>query len=147
MADLSVLCITETSLKAEDRHVSSVSRCPSARWRGMKKGAAVCPASLCCSPLHDAAHQLGSLPVISLVLWGALCQQCHTDTVTAISRSAASMFCGARTLQTEVKGLGYQHLILRKGEETPVMLVLLNCSFQILFMCLFFVFMQFIAYL
>ena len=48
------------------------------------KGAASCPASLLCPPLHSPAHRVAGLKMVSLAILGSLCQQRHIETVTAV---------------------------------------------------------------
>jgi len=76
------------------------------RGKGRKKGAASCPASLCCSPLHSPAHHVAGLPAIAMAMWGCLCPQGCVERATAISRSGASSCSGVRAQQSSSKCWG-----------------------------------------
>ena len=81
---------TETRWRAEDRRVSCSGSilvrmpiCKAEGKEGRKKGAASCPAALCCPPLHSPAHRVAALPAISMAVWGCLCPQgCRGGTET-----------------------------------------------------------------
>jgi len=78
-------------------------RCPPARQRGGKKGAASCPASLCCPLLHSTAHRVAGLPAIAMAVWGCLCPQGCVERATAFSRFDASSCIGARAQKRFIK--------------------------------------------
>ena len=48
------------------------------------KGAASCPASLLCPPLHSPAHRVAGLIMVSLAILGSLCQQRRVAMATAV---------------------------------------------------------------
>ena len=79
------------------------SRCLSGRQRGCTRGAASCPASLCCPPLHSTAHRVAGLPAIAMAMWGSLCPQGCVERATAISRSDASTCSGATAQESCIK--------------------------------------------
>ena len=67
---------TETRWRAEDRRVSCSGSilvrmpiCKAEGKEGRKKGAASCPAALCCPPLHSPAHRVAALKMVSLAVW------------------------------------------------------------------------------
>ena len=80
--------------------------CPSARQRGGKKGAASCPASLCCPPLHSTAHRVAGLPATAMAMWGCLCPQVCVERATVISRPDASSCSGARAQESSTEHWG-----------------------------------------
>ena len=70
------------------------------------KGAASCPASLLCPPLHSPAHRVAGLKMVSLAILGSLCQQRRVVTATAVMRCGAGTCSGVEIQQSRVKGLG-----------------------------------------
>ena len=70
------------------------------------KGAASCPASLLCPPLHSPAHRVPGLQMVSLAILGSLCQQRRVVTATAVMRCGAGTCSGVEIQQSSVKGLG-----------------------------------------
>ena len=63
------------------------------------KGAASCPASLLCPPLHSPAHQVPGLKMVSLAILGSLCQQRHVEIATAVMRYGAGTCSGVEIQQ------------------------------------------------
>ena len=70
------------------------------------KGAASCPASLLCPPLHSPAHRVPGLKMVSLAFLGSLCQQRRIDTATVVMRCGAGTCSGVGIQQSRVKVLG-----------------------------------------
>ena len=70
------------------------------------KGAASCPASLLCPPLHSPAHRVAGLKMVSLAILGSLCQQRRVGMATAVMRCGAGTCRGMGSQQSRDKGLG-----------------------------------------
>ena len=70
------------------------------------KGAASCPASLLCHPLHSPAHRVAVLTGVALANLGSLWQQRRIDKANAVMRCGANTCSGVGSQKSRVKGLG-----------------------------------------
>ena len=96
--------VTELRTVVRPALVPSWCGCPSAKQRGRTKGAASCPASLLCPPLHSPANRVPGLKMVSLAILGSLCQQRHVDTATAVICSVVlAPAVGLRFSKAELK--------------------------------------------